>query len=103
MSYTPGPWEIDWYIQYSDGGSVAWRVPRSIGPISADHNHWAGPCVDCGEDEVGEANARLIAAAPELAEALKGLLDYVCGTGELNPARVRIDALEALLKAGVVR
>ncbi len=46
-------WEIDWYICCADASDVArspelalgdelWRVPLSIGPISADHNHWAG-------------------------------------------------------------
>ena len=99
MSYTPGPWNVDWYIQYSDGGSEVWRVPRSIGPISADHNHWSGPHLDCGENEEGEANARLIAAAPELVEALKELYDASFGAyvsaGEIDRARA------ALEKAGV--
>lgn len=50
---TQGPWEIDWYICRANAedcrgqrkfkpGDELWRVPKSIGPISADENHWAG-------------------------------------------------------------
>ena len=47
-------------------GDPLWRVPRSIGPISIDRNHWAG-----GHLDVSEADARLIAEAPAMAEALE--------------------------------
>jgi hypothetical protein len=63
--HTPGPWEIDWYI-CREGNKELWRVPRSIGPAYVDHNHWAGNYIT-----VDEANARLIAAAPDLLDALK--------------------------------
>lgn len=81
-AWTPGPWKIDWFSFTADASDVAyersegrtklkvgdplWRVPRSIGPISIDRNHWAGDHLD-----VSEADARLIAEAPAMAEALE--------------------------------
>lgn len=81
-AWTPGPWETDWFSCRADASDVAyarskgrtklkvgdplWRVPRSIGPISIDRNHWAG-----GHLDVSEADARLIAEAPAMAEALE--------------------------------
>jgi hypothetical protein len=32
-------------------GDVLWRVPLEIGPISPDHNHWAGNYLACSEEE----------------------------------------------------
>lgn len=65
--HTPEPWQIDWYI-CREKGKELWRVPRSIGPACADHDHWAGNHI-----AVDAPDARLIAAAPELLEALKAL------------------------------
>ena len=66
--HTPGPWQIDWYI-CREKGKELWRVPRSIGPACADHDHWAGNHI-----AVDAPDARLIAAAPELLEALQELM-----------------------------
>lgn len=60
----PGPWPIDWYI-CREGKKELWRVPRAIGPLSVDHNHWAGNYLD-----VGAADAALVAAAPDLLAAV---------------------------------
>lgn len=54
--HTPGPWEIDYGYN---------RIIKSIGPCVPDE--YAGSAWL----EVTEANARLIAAAPDLLEALK--------------------------------
>jgi hypothetical protein len=69
--HTQGPWKIDWYICREDGKEL-WRVPRSIGPASTDHCHWAGRYIT-----VDEADANLIAAAPDLLEALKSTRAFV--------------------------
>jgi hypothetical protein len=76
MSHTPGPW-TGWYT-----------------PTGPDEHGWAiGPegCTPCvatvSADEAGgltdgasiEANARLIAAAPDLLAALIALKDHVAG------------------------
>ncbi len=75
MSHTPGPWKIDTesetscckrYIQSSAG--------EYIGEISSDS----------GETET-VANARLIAAAPKLLEALKAAESYIETPDDLTP------------------
>lgn len=66
--HTPGPWEINWYI-CKEGGKELWRAPAEIGPISPEHNHWGGWLLS-----VDEADARLIAAAPDLLKACAATL-----------------------------
>jgi hypothetical protein len=63
------PWEIEWYICRADErdvqhaktrklkrgearkdvqvGDELWRVPKSIGPIFPDHDHWSGSSLTC--------------------------------------------------------
>ena len=61
---TPGPWHIkagyDWVIESQDGASVA------------------GVYTPRGVREVRQANARFIAAAPDMEKALEGVLG-ICG------------------------
>lgn len=59
IAHTPGPWKVD---KIHDFGVVA-----DTG-IVAEVWH--------GEKDEKKANARLIAAAPELLEALENLMDY---------------------------
>lgn len=78
--HTPGPWFADsngdvWRRSpadlYQNGGGVA-----GDRPLAAANKGWFG------EAETGypvEANARLIAAAPELYEALEGMLQVYGG------------------------
>lgn len=58
-------WKIEWYV-CKEGDRELWRVPRSIGPISIDHNHWAGWHLTADEQQ-----AKLISAAPEMLGALR--------------------------------
>jgi hypothetical protein len=82
MSYTKGPWEVEKFVCRMDRSDVAhwrengkpnakvgdelWWVARSIGPVRASNNHWAGDYL-----EISPEDAYLIAAAPDLLEALK--------------------------------
>ena len=82
-SFTPGPWDIAWHEckadqtdvdALNDGtkvGDVFWRLPTSIGPITASHSHWGGILL-----EVNETDANLIAAAPDLYAALDVMVNH---------------------------
>jgi hypothetical protein len=56
MAHTPGPWQVNY---------------RRITPVNARQDGSDDICHVYGDDEVDMANARLIAASPELLEALK--------------------------------
>ena len=81
--HTPGPWKIDYGYN------------RSI--------NFIGPCVPdqyAGSSwlRVTEANARLIAAAPELLDALKGMLEVFGDEFGMGNSSVCDDARAAIAK-----
>lgn len=67
--YTPGPWKYD-----PGAGCKRIKGGKSGAHRQAQYNDVAYT-VGCYREEVDEANARLIAAAPELLEALEALAD----------------------------
>ena len=91
--HTPAPWRIEWGMsQGGDGHHVC--DASDMGPLSiiaSVHFH---------DDADGEtkANARLIAAAPDLLAALRGLLDYG-SLGAYGRAAAVNAALAAVAKA----
>jgi hypothetical protein len=74
---TPGPWSMDDPAencpQHGKGGEQVFKVvaERFGGGLVADVSCW------WYDRETARANARLIAAAPELLEACQGLLDMI--------------------------
>lgn len=93
-AHTPGPWEVDvdgtgWAIGPSD---------RFVATIDIDHT------IDENDtplsDAECEANARLIAAAPDLLEALRFMLDaYVEDPWEANRSAAEEAARDAIARA----
>jgi len=83
-TYTPGPWETNTRIHPSDQVFAA-------GKIVADCK-WTPH-----DPETREANARLIAAAPELLAALQQIADAEYGT---DTPKMRATARAALAKIG---
>jgi len=66
--HTPGPWEIEPYKDWDKEITVS---------ANGDGWHRLGCMVDCDDcdTETAKANARLIAAAPKLLEALKAIVE----------------------------
>lgn len=85
--HTPGPWEWEKPYQYSDG-STSWAL-SSNGRLVLRHaaSTWT----------VSDANARLIAAAPELLKALRALFD--ASDLDTTPLHIYQAARAALAKA----
>lgn len=87
--HTPGPWFITGtmtkYVEARIGGGLIQEV-ASCGPTEADNGY--------GEQQA--ANARLIAAAPDLLEALEILVE-LAGTG------CNIDGTIAMAKAAIAK
>lgn len=101
--HTAGPWTFGTRDSDCDNAGLAtvWGIPtlptedgkgQQYGIISAPK-----PCYECGEDE-RLANARLMAAAPELLAALSEYL--VLGKGKCTIGKATADrALAAVRKA----
>jgi len=64
--HTPAPWRYEQYKDFTD---------REGGQIGISANTWGNLCIVyqhcCKDPQEGMANARLIAAAPDLLEACK--------------------------------
>ena len=127
VGVTDGPWDIGWYICRADSedvkyektrklkkgetrkslkaGDELWRVPKGIGPIEMDHNHWSGNYLACSEED-----ANFIAAArtllPEAMEEIEELrrnvrcmaLDNMAATDQAAENHTRAEAAETALR-----
>ena len=77
-AHTPGPWS--WQQGFRVEGNA---VGRQFEGIDGPGDEYVLEYADCGSHEVwvdNPADARLIAAAPELLEALRELLAFVDGS-----------------------
>lgn len=86
--HTPGPW-------IGAGPSFGDPLPRYTTEIIAERVDGADAVSICElpfahHDDENEANARLIASAPELLEALQALLYWDNGKSEFDDARALI-------------
>ncbi len=87
--HTPGPWTIDWNVSRldifsADAATLVATLRRSA--------------LSPGIDDAAKANARLIAAAPELLEALQAVQAFI--TGEPNAVEPFGMVRAAIAKAG---
>lgn len=88
-AHTPGPWVIDRAIALDDGEELLYvQTPELRGTPGHDYRMEYGAMHICRVYHDSEANARLIAAAPDLLAACKAIhgylkpLRFICGTPE---------------------
>lgn len=116
VEHTPGPWKVrkatPQAMRLCELGENGWEpVAREEGQflcVLADSNKWQGwemppygaICAMPVNTPTGQANARLIAGAPELLEALKTWERwYSVDSSEYNRETARGMGLAAILKA----
>jgi hypothetical protein len=84
--HTPGPWNV---------GKGQWPHAFSWVITSADMPNPGSPLAILQDfDDAAEADARLIAAAPEMYEALKAIVEGPPGEGLFSRARAAITKAE---------
>lgn len=102
--HTPGPWSID----YEDWGKPNYRQidAPTHGALAEVVWRMEGDCRENKNSPEREANAHLIAAAPELLEALEALepyldslLCYASTMGEYEPNKLVFNTKRAIAKA----
>lgn len=97
-AHTPGPWAVNY--SPADGFSV-WHDPRQHGDMKRGAVIIAA---DLRAKPETEANARLIAAAPDLLAALRDLLEWgrdnTSPRDDNSPHNLLIAAAAAIAKAG---
>lgn len=109
--FTPGPWtskkdglyqESPWSIEHDDGNSASWApITSTTGrTIALVVNDDAKRPMDFQEEEM-HLNANLIAAAPDLLEALERMIDEYGTAGDGWPRNNKVlrDSRAAILKA----
>jgi hypothetical protein len=95
-AYTPGPWNVEGTLWLQDG---------KLHEEYPDNDRGAEYLVNVGTDDAyiaicyGEENARLIAAAPELLEALEELCRYLANDERYYQHQVVQEARAAIAKA----
>ena len=100
---TPGPWRSSpLNVIYSNGKESKDREVTECFTITGDQGRKVG-LVSCGlpgpVDATDKANASLIAAAPELLEALRIVADYLAGRGTQYVPDVEAVIAAAIAKA----
>lgn len=93
QGHTRGPWIVDETLHHDGGRWVKTSGLYSVRVLSGSFNSKERPKI---EDEERDANARLIAAAPTLLEALRGLLDGLACQSDLFRAEQQARAAIAL-------
>jgi hypothetical protein len=107
-AHTEGPWSVMWQNSRRrdfGGGISHWQVPVCVGERSRQGNviaivHAGGPAATKSDQETVEANARLIAAAPDMLAALRDIGQrVVTGDAPSGYAIVPLEAIEAAREA----
>jgi hypothetical protein len=84
--YTPGPWTVEADMRIEECRATRAELSYLAGWNITSQSEEIVGCEGIIPGPTSEANARLIAAAPELVEALRGLLKGTYGDGYVLPA-----------------
>ena len=104
IQHTPGPWRIDHCTIMGDNGDPVAIIADPGGPAGGNRIDWPWVYSEPPPTSfaVAEDNARLIAAAPDLLAALKGLLDIETRFAHWEPADATVQVSTAQGKAQAV-
>lgn len=94
QKHTPGPWKIANLYPLPDFGETYQITAHGVPTVARVNTDYAG--MGLGE---GEANARLIAAAPDMLAALKNIVELQADHGRLNLPECAAIARTAIQKA----
>lgn len=81
MSHTPGPWHVEL-------GGFVYSATKKVADVGLNGGYFASRT---SPEPERTANARLIAAAPELLEALEDAASRKCGCGHPHCNRCKDD------------
>lgn len=94
MKHTPGPWSVQLVVKEDTG----WKAMVNVGegnkygnPICKVFMGGEGALFSAKEDV--EANAKLIAAAPDMYEIVKELYEFAMSTTIKGPIFPKVDAV----------
>jgi len=98
MKHTPGPWEIS--------HTSTKKISSSSRLIIADGDKWVGfaygTALGVENIEMAEANAKLIAAAPDMLEALSQAIELVRKTRYSSDETQRVyDSIQAAIDKAI--
>jgi hypothetical protein len=97
-THTPGPWI--YYMTISDNGPVPQVQTVPVGPVGGAYATMICTLSRTGQKSgIGEANARLIAAAPDLLAALIGMVNRYGDKSAHPTCDASISARAAIAKA----
>jgi hypothetical protein len=104
--HTPGPWIVDGYRIHGplDGRSKHRNGRVLVGGVVDDLNEWRSLPADTIDDRSAfkvetEANAHLIASAPDLLAACEKAYGYLKASGRDSDQRIATDLFAAISKA----